>query len=139
MERVSWSLSLRRSEIQVPVPPQASAKGASGPRLAPAIRDTRAVTTIPGALRYSKRPVRPNSSITSAKIPVMSPNHLTSRPTRRPPSVQTRSTNRRGSKLVERFVCSQTRSMPKWTMRIKAKVITALIAPNSTTSTSNRM
>ena len=33
------------------MPPQASASGASGPRLAPEMSDTKAVTTIPGALR----------------------------------------------------------------------------------------
>ena len=49
--RVSCSSSLSLSAASVPMPPQASAIGASGPRLAPAMSDTKAVITIPGALR----------------------------------------------------------------------------------------
>jgi H+/Cl- antiporter ClcA len=50
-ERVVRSSSFIRSESHVPKPPQASASGASGPRLPPAISDTKAVTTMPGAWR----------------------------------------------------------------------------------------
>ena len=49
--RVSFGSSLSLSETNVPMPPQASASGASGPRLAPETSDTKAVITIPGAWR----------------------------------------------------------------------------------------
>ncbi len=50
-DRAPLSSSLSLSDISVPRLPHASAKGASGPRLAPAMSDARAVMTIPGERR----------------------------------------------------------------------------------------
>ena len=47
--QVNWDLTAL--DTSVPMPPLASASGASGPRLPPAMSETKAVSTMPGALR----------------------------------------------------------------------------------------